>query len=67
MSNKEKIIRDLEYISGGITAFKCVCQTGRDDRFYRLIDEWQDTIYSIMDMIEEDYEVCQKPLTNLQN
>ena len=54
--NKEKIMRDLEYISGGITAFKSICQTNRDDRFYRLIDEWQDTIYSIIDMVEEDYE-----------
>ena len=55
-NNKERIMRDLEYISGGIAAFKSICQTDRDDRFYHLIDEWQDTIYSIIDMIEEDYE-----------
>ena len=55
MENKERIMRDLEYISGGITAFKAICQKDKDDRFFRLIDDWQDIIYHIIDMIEEDY------------
>ena len=63
-NNRERIMRDLEYLSGGITAIKSVCNEERDARFYRLLGEWQDTIYSIIDMIEEDYEECQEHSKN---
>ena len=58
MSNKEKILRDLEYISGGVTTLKTLSNTNSKsgEASYRLFDEWQDIICNIMDMIEEDYE-----------
>ena len=57
MSNKEKILRDLEYINGGLSVYKAVTNTRTEHaEQYQLFDEWQDTIYNIMDMVEEDYE-----------
>ena len=54
--NKERILRDIEYINGGMTAFKALCKQD-GDKFspYKMFDEWQDILCSIIDMIEEDY------------
>ena len=55
-NNKEKILRDLEYVNGGVTAFKTLCNSeGKFASYYRMLDEWQDILCNIMDMIEEDY------------
>lgn len=56
--NKERILRDIEYVNGGITAFKALCKQGGDKftPYYEMFDEWQDILCSILDMIEEDYE-----------
>ena len=58
MSNQEKILRDLEYINGGITTLKAILKTNTDKNrpYYDLCDEWQDIIYHVIDMIEEDYK-----------
>ena len=65
MSNKEQILRNLEYLSGGVTALKTIFnEDERNKRFYDLFDDWIDTIYCTMDMIEEDYGECQEPLKN---
>lgn len=57
-TNKEKILRDIEYINGGITAFKAMFKQAGEkfDPYYATFDEWQDTLFSIIDMVEEDYE-----------
>ena len=57
-TNKEKILRDLEYINGGVTTLKTLSNTDSKSSAasYQLFDEWQDIICNIMDMIEEDYE-----------
>lgn len=57
-NNREKILRDLEYVSGGITTFKALCKQGGEkfDPYHAVFDEWQDTLCSIIDMVEEDYE-----------
>lgn len=55
-TNRERILRDIEYISGGITALKTLCNN--EEKYasnYRLLDEWHDILYNIIDMIEEDY------------
>ena len=55
-TNKEQILRNLEYISGGITAFKAICaEDERHPHTCEMIEDWQDTIYCTIDMIEEDY------------
>lgn len=56
--NKERILRDIEYVNGGITAFKSLCdkENKGQARHYELLDEWQDILCSIIDMIEEDYK-----------
>ena len=56
--NKGRILRDIEYINGGITAFKSLCdeENKSQARYYKVLDEWQDILCSIIDMIEEDYE-----------
>lgn len=58
MSNhREAILRDLEYISGGITAVKTLCSNQeKNSNYYQLFDEWQDILCSIIDMIEGDYK-----------
>ena len=57
-TNKERILRDIEYISGGITTFKAMYKQAGEkfDPYYAVFDEWQDTLCSMIDMIEEDYE-----------
>ena len=55
MKNGVRILRDLEYINGGITTLKSLCQE-KDANFKQCIDEWQDIICGIIDMIEEDYK-----------
>ena len=57
MNNKERILRDIEYINGGITALKTLFNNeGKHAPYYQLMDEWQDIICSVIDLIEEDYE-----------
>lgn len=67
-TNREKILRDIEYISGGINAFKSLCdkENKGQERHYKILDEWHDILFSIMDMIEEDYDACLAPLKNSQ-
>lgn len=67
--NKEKILRDLEFVNGGIATLKATFEinTEKHQPYCDLCDEWQDVIYSVIDMIEEDYDECQAPLKNLQN
>ena len=57
-NNREKILRDIEYINGGISAFKSMCDNDnkKHERFYHTLDEWQDILWNIIDMIEEDDE-----------
>ena len=61
VNNKERILRDIEYINGGITAFKALCKQGGDKfmPYYEMFDEWQDILYFMIDMIEEDCENAQ--------
>lgn len=67
--NKEKILRDLEYVNGGITTLKATFEINAEKHhpYYNLCDEWQDVICNVIDMIEEDYDECQVPLKNLRN
>ena len=67
MNNKERILRNLEYLGGGMTAFKTMCGNKENNAaYYDLMEEWLETIYDIIGLIEEDYEECQKPLKSLQ-
>lgn len=56
--NKERILRDIEYVNGGITAFRALFKQSGDKYTpsYKIFDEWQDILCSIIDMIEEDYK-----------
>lgn len=56
-SNKERILRNLEYIEGGITALKTLCNVANNSNsalYYKLFSEWQDILYDTIVMIEED-------------
>ena len=67
MSNKEQILCNLEYLGGGMTALKCMCGKKENNApYYELMEEWNEIIYDTIGLIKEDYEICQKPLTNLQ-
>ena len=61
-NNKERILRDIEYVNGGITAMKALFESNKERNapFYTVFDEWQDIICSIIDMIEEDYDNASK-------
>lgn len=56
--NKGRILRDIEYINGGITTLKMLCKTDEKSSiyaaYYQLFDEWQDILCSMIDDIEED-------------
>lgn len=56
-SNKERILRNLEYLEGGITALKTLCDAANSpvgESYYKLLSEWQDILYEALVMIEED-------------
>ena len=56
-NNKERILRNLEYIEGGITALKTLCNAADSpvgESYYKLLSEWQDILCETADMIEED-------------
>ena len=55
-TNKERILRDLEYLGGGIATLKAATNKEKQTQYYELLDDWLDTLYSVIDMIEEDYE-----------
>lgn len=62
MKNKEQILRDLEFISGGFSTFKALCkskETPINTIYYDLFDGWHDTLFEIMDLIEEEEENAQ--------
>lgn len=55
-TNRERILRNLEYINGGITAFKAICaEDERHPHTCEMIEDWQDTICCTIEMVEEDY------------
>lgn len=57
MRNKERVLRDIEYVNGGITTLKTLCNNEeKNAAYYALFNEWQDILCSIIDMIEEDCE-----------
>lgn len=66
MSNKERIMRDLEYVCGGIAAMSGICLDEKSKHWKRLFDEWNENLCEVIDLIEEDYNECQKPWKNLQ-
>lgn len=58
-SNKERILRNLEYLEGGITALKTLCDAANSSvgaSYYDLFSDWQDILCETLDMIEEDNE-----------
>ena len=64
--NKVSILRELEYISGGMTAFKTLCDkenSKSQERLYKLLNTWIDVIYNIIDQIdrEEKTNDAEKP------
>lgn len=55
-TNREQILRNLEYINGGITAFKQLCLDSKNHQgTIDMIEEWQDAICNTIDLVEEDY------------
>lgn len=57
MNDKQTILRDLEYVIGGITALKTMYKAQDEKKFtpfYELCDEWQDILCSVIDLVEED-------------
>lgn len=62
MKNKEQIMHDLEYISGGFSVIKALCKTkdtSINAAYYDLFDDWHDTLFEVMDLIEEEEENAQ--------
>ena len=56
-SNKERILRNLEYIEGGITALKTLCNAANSpvgESYYDLLNVWEDILCETIDIIEED-------------
>lgn len=59
MKNKEQILRNLEYISGGFSVIQALCKaenTSINAAYYDLFEDWHDTLFEVMDLIEEEEE-----------
>lgn len=56
--DKVKILRDLEYVSGGIVTLKALCN--REDKlqgkYYELFQDWNELLYNIIDQIAKENE-----------
>lgn len=57
--NKTKILRDLEYISGGLTTFKHLIKSdksGHGAQYYDLFQDWNDILYNVIDQIAKEQD-----------
>ena len=54
--NRERVLRDLEYVGGGMTALREMCdkESKSQKRYYDLLDDWIDVLYNVIGAIEED-------------
>ena len=66
MENKEQILRNLEYVGGGLNTLKMLMDNGKNENYIELFEEWYNLIFDTVDLIKEDYEGCQEPLKSLQ-
>lgn len=63
--NKETILRNLEYVTGGLNTLKTLCNNEeKNASYYELFDEWFTILNDIMESLGEDYVICQKLLKN---
>lgn len=54
--NRERILRDLEYVCGGMTTLREMCdkENKSQKRYYDLLDDWIDVLYNVIGAIGED-------------
>ena len=55
--NRVKVLRDLEFLSGGLTTLKTLYTDGNNGKLYDLIQDWNDILFNVIDQIakENDY------------
>lgn len=46
--NKEQILRDLEYLGGGMDAMAKMCNGRANEQLYKLMTEWHEIVYNIV-------------------
>ena len=60
--NRTKILRDLEYISGGMVTLKMLCNREEryQARYFDLLEDWTNILYNVIDQLakEEEDKVC---------
>lgn len=55
--DKARILRELEYLSGGINVVKTLFKNDeKQQKYYFMFDTWNDIIFNIIDMVEKDDE-----------
>ena len=52
--NKESVLRDLDYIYGGMAALRTLCQRDSNKEWYNLMEDWCDVISNVIAEIEDD-------------
>lgn len=53
MDTKEAVLRDLEYVCGGLDALRVLIENNDDGRKYRqLFDDWKDILYNVVNLVE---------------
>lgn len=53
--NKTSILRDLEYLAGGLSVVKTLFKNDeKQTKYYSMFDTWQDIVYNLMDEVEEE-------------
>lgn len=46
--NKEQVLRDLEYLGGGMDAMAKMCNSKANAPLYELMTEWREIVYNIV-------------------
>lgn len=59
--DKLQIVRNLEYVAGGINTVKRMCTQEKDKYFASILSEWEEWIFDALDMIMEDDEDATYP------
>lgn len=57
--NRIKILRDLEYLAGGLTTMRVLYKDGNNTKLFDLMEDWNDILINVIDQIAKENEDAQ--------
>lgn len=57
--NRIKILRDLEYLAGGLTTMRALYKDGNNTKLFDLMEDWNDILINVIDQIAKENEDAQ--------